>query len=250
MAIVFGWTSRFFYRGLRHWRVWNTFWERNMMNPELTWGFRKSFCHLWDVLIYHHGLLTWNATWLGSPHAHYHWNYHMTSTYNRLWVYQINSIWFYDPATDCSYLAAFRLFSNLRRGVNRFVADVQKMEKRFGTKILCQERLKMLDQKANYWENRPQHGKSMNLGRQLLLWQKGWQTWIFEMVNEETCKTRQSATSTVRKNVPIGITIHSHLTWTHCLIAYDCWNKILLWMIYFCFAPPWSWNPDLPNPIR
>jgi len=37
-----------------------------------------------------------------------------------------------------------------QRGVKRFVADVQKMEKRFGTKILCQERLKMLDQKANY----------------------------------------------------------------------------------------------------
>eukprot|EP00435_Cladocopium_sp_Y103_P067893 s624_g30.t1 len=37
-----------------------------------------------------------------------------------------------------------------QRGVKRFIADVKKMEKRFGTKILCQERLKMLDQKANY----------------------------------------------------------------------------------------------------
>ena len=50
----------------------------------------------------------------------------------------------------CIHLAAFMMFSHLRRGVKRFIADVQKMEKRFGTKILCPERLKMLDRKANH----------------------------------------------------------------------------------------------------
>ena len=166
----------------------------------------------------------------------------MYGIYANIWGILMVNLTIYTIHGSYGYCTHFAgLFSQLRRGVKRFIADVQKMEKRFGTKILCPERLKMLDRKANYWSA---HRQPMNLGRQLFLRTKMlpdvYKRWLMGKHARRTHNPQHQYSGNVWYRV-LAITLELTV-WL---------LKIRLCMIYLCFAPPpWSWNTVLPSPIR